>query len=219
MKERIIELSVNNRKEVVVLPVNPATVELSSKQLNQVVTLLNVGEANMKGENGLAHTELASFFPSERSPFYKYAKKTPDKYVAQISKWKKEKLVVRVLVTDLKINMAMLIDEFKYSADEGDKDIDYKISLSEYPTLNVPSTKSKKKKVTRPKKSKKKTHTVVKGDTLWGIAKKEYGNGNKYTKIYSANKDTIEASAKEHGRKSSDNGHWIYAGDVYNIPE
>ena len=34
-------------------------------------------------------------------------------------------------------------------------------------------------------------YTVVKGDTLSGIAKKEYGNANQYMKIFEANKDKL----------------------------
>ena len=37
-----------------------------------------------------------------------------------------------------------------------------------------------------------KTYVVVKGDTLSGIAKREYGNANKWHSIYEANKDVIK---------------------------
>ena len=50
------------------------------------------------------------------------------------------------------------------------------------------------------------TYTVKKGDCLWNIAKKFYGNGSKYTKIYEANKDKIK------------NPQLIYAGQVLVIP-
>ena len=58
MKTRVIELSVNNRKEVIELPINPPSVEFTEKQLNQAITLLNIGEANLKGERGLKYTKL-----------------------------------------------------------------------------------------------------------------------------------------------------------------
>lgn len=62
-------------------------------------------------------------------------------------------------------------------------------------------------------------YTVVSGDTLWGIAKKFYGTGTKYNIIYDANADLIESTAKSHGKKSSDNGHWIWPGETLTIPE
>ena len=61
-------------------------------------------------------------------------------------------------------------------------------------------------------------YTVVRGDTLWAIAKRFLGEGSRYTVIYNANKDLIEATAKAHGKPNSDNGHWIWAGEVLTIP-
>ena len=45
-----------------------------------------------------------------------------------------------------------------------------------------------------------------KADTLWAIAKKYYGSGSQYTKIYNANKDKIK------------NPNLIYPGQVIKIP-
>lgn len=224
MKTRVIELSVNNRQEVIELPVNPPSVEFTEKQLNQAITLLNIGEANLKGERGLKYTKLSSFFPSEKSPFYKNAKKKPDKYASLLQEWKTTKAVVRVIISDMQINLAMLIDEFDYAMKEGDGDIYYTLSLSEYRTLNVPSVQITTKVrsnglLSRPSSAASGgTHTVVSGDTLWGIAKQHYGSGSSYPKIYNANSGIIEASARRHGKSSSNNGHWIYPGDVYTIP-
>ncbi len=64
-----------------------------------------------------------------------------------------------------------------------------------------------------------KSYTVVSGDTLWGISKKFYGAGAKYHIIYSANADLIESTAKSHGKKNSENGHWIWPGETLFIPE
>lgn len=52
-----------------------------------------------------------------------------------------------------------------------------------------------------------KTYTVKKGDCLWTIAKKFYGSGADYTKIYEANKDTI-----------GKNPNLIYPGQTFTIP-
>ena len=63
------------------------------------------------------------------------------------------------------------------------------------------------------------TYTVVAGDTLWAIAKKYYGSGTKHSVIYNVNVDVIEYTARAHGKSSSSNGHWIWAGTVLTIPE
>jgi len=61
-------------------------------------------------------------------------------------------------------------------------------------------------------------YTIKQGDTLWAIAQKYYNDGKQYTKIYDANKDTIEAVATARGLESSDNGHWIFSGTTLVIP-
>ena len=60
--------------------------------------------------------------------------------------------------------------------------------------------------VENPPKPVNQTYTVVTGVCLWGIAKKFYGNGSKYTIIYDANKDKIT------------NPNLIYPGQVLTIP-
>ncbi|WP_269584182.1 peptidoglycan-binding protein LysM [Roseibium sp. Sym1] len=49
-------------------------------------------------------------------------------------------------------------------------------------------------------------HTVEKGDTLWKVAEKAYGNGSKYQAIFEANKPMLSDPDK------------IYPGQVLRIP-
>lgn len=51
------------------------------------------------------------------------------------------------------------------------------------------------------------TYTVKKGDNLWTIAKRMYGSGAHYTKIYEANKDVIGKDP-----------NLIYPGQTFTIP-
>jgi len=51
------------------------------------------------------------------------------------------------------------------------------------------------------------TYTVVAGDTLSKIAKREYGDASKWHRIYDANKDTIK------------NPDLIYPGQTFKIPD
>ncbi len=47
-------------------------------------------------------------------------------------------------------------------------------------------------KVQEPKKQKVEIYEIQEGDTLWAIAQKFYGNGNKYKKIFEDNKEVIK---------------------------
>ena len=73
---------------------------------------------------------------------------------------------------------------------------------------NSTTKDSTKKKVSSSSSSKsaQRTYTVKKGDCLWNIAKKFYGNGALYTKIYDANTNKIA------------NPNLIYVGQVFVIP-
>jgi LysM repeat protein len=59
------------------------------------------------------------------------------------------------------------------------------------------------------------TYIVQDGDTLWDIAVKVYGDGSQWTKIYDANHNLING---DDVRNFNDPGHWIHAGQVFNIP-
>lgn len=59
-----------------------------------------------------------------------------------------------------------------------------------------------------------KSYTVVKGDCLWNIAKSFYGDGNKYTTIYNANKSLIDSDNKGTGNPT----YTIYPNQVFTIP-
>lgn len=87
-------------------------------------------------------------------------------------------------------------------------------------TTNKNTTTSNKVTVETPTKTvtSNKSYTVKSGDCLWNIARKYYGDGSKWTKIYNANKSIIESTAKKYGKASSSNGHWIYPGTVLTIP-
>ncbi|MEY8355262.1 LysM peptidoglycan-binding domain-containing protein [Lachnospiraceae bacterium 54-53] len=213
MKRRIIELSADNRNEQIVLPVNPEAFTFAESALNTKITLLNVGEVNLLGNRGLITGSLSSFFPSEKSPFFHYADLTPGEYLELLTKWKNSGSPIRVIVSDSDFNIMMSIDKLTQGYKEGSKDLDYTLELTEYRKLNVPAVKVSTV-VNRPSglesrpdtTTNGKTHTVVKGESLWAIAKKYYGNGAQFKKILEANRDKIK------------NQDLIYPGQVFVIP-
>ena len=82
------------------------------------------------------------------------------------------------------------------------------VVVTQEPTAAAPVVAVAKKEEPAPTVNPKSTgtHVVQPGDTLWAIAKKYYGNGNQYTKIFNANKDKIK------------NPNLIYPGQQLVIP-
>lgn len=208
----------------IVLPINPAEIPVVMPQLNNRMTLLNMGGINMKGNRDIVTVTLSSFFPGPKSPFFRYADMTPKRYKAKIEGWKENKETKRLIITDMGINIAVLVDKSEFIIKEGSDDLYYTLELSEYRTLTVPTVaiplqvRDNGLKQRPDEAAPAKTHTVGSGDTLWGIAKKYYGNGSQSSSIYAANSAAIEAAAQQHGKSSSNNGWWIYPGTVLTIP-
>ena len=128
------------------------------------------------------------------------------------------------------VNELYLITDFKTSSSFGyETDIKYTIKFLEWKKLAPRKLEVPKPKPTepekkppavvtppqpqrpattppKPKEAPKRYHTVVWGDCLWMIARKYYGDGSQWRKIYEANKSKIK------------NPHWIYPGQVFLIP-
>lgn len=71
----------------------------------------------------------------------------------------------------------------------------------------VEQKRDSSKKTQTSTKTSTQTYTVVKGDCLWNIAKKYYGDGSKWTVIYNANKSKLKSA------------NLIYPGQVLTIPK
>ena len=202
------------------LPVNPESFSFTEKHNNTSVNVNSIGEVNLIGKRGLKEGTISSFFPNQNYNFGNNSgRKKPYVYVNTILKWKEEGKPVRLIVGG-NINVQVTIESFKYGEQDGTGDVYYLLGVKEYRAVTVTKVKKKstsKKKTTKKKtttkkkrttenKPKQKTYTVKKGDFLWNIAKKFYGNGAKYTKIYNENKSKIK------------NHNLIYPGQVLVIP-
>ncbi len=138
---------------------------------------------------------------------YRAAFKPAGFYINLFSEWRSLFIPVRFIagrvirdeeLYDDCINTQVLIEDItikEKAGEEGDKYIAFK--LLEYIDYSKNSYKGETgklgDKITDKKNPKSKgTYVVQSGDCLWAIAKKQYGNGSKYTKIYEANKDKIK---------------------------
>ena len=221
----------------VLLPVTPSEISVKIKNQNKTVNLADGSEFNIVKLPGLSEISFDCLLPNVRYPFAVYENDFLNgKYFLDMFedlKLNKSVFKLRIIRKEGFGNTVFdcTIEDYtiKESANNG---FDYTVSLKlkQYiynKTMVVNFTDSEdnsgvtmeEQRTTDNKTTGTKEYTIVSGDTLWGLAKKYYGDGSKYTKIYSDNKDVIENAAKAHNRGSSSNGHWIYPGTKINIKE
>ena len=196
------------------LPVSPEEYNISKGINIETEKVNDLGEVGLFGGTNLQRIELTSFFPNQEYSFCQYKDfPKPSECIKFIDNIKDNGEPVRLLITDTDINTEFIIENFEYGERDGTRDIYFSLGLIEYRRINIPIIKKTNseiqtdtRQVTSTKQNSTNTYTVKKGDNLWNIAKKHYGKGSQYTKIYNANKDKIK------------NPNLIYPGQVLVIP-
>lgn len=143
--------------------------------------------------------------------------------------WQENGTILRLMVTETNINVDVTIGSFTCEECGGFGNKEYSIDFARYKYLKIYTTdelkivKFEKQIKARPAApaapANKGNYTVVSGDNLWSIARRFYGgSGSDWQKIYNANSDVIESTARRYGKSNSNNGWWIYPGTVFTIP-
>lgn len=103
--------------------------------------------------------------------------------------------------------MGLLDNIFDKDDDKEKKKADFSnVSAGSSSTAPAPDKPVATGSSTAPVADRERTYTVVAGDTLSKIAKREYGDASQWHRIYEANKDTIK------------NPDLIYPGQTFKIP-
>lgn len=212
-------------------PVAPSKLQLKIQNENKTLTLINEGEVNILKKAGLTDISFDLLLPNVKYPFatYKSGFVNAKVFLEQLEKMKSSKEPFQFIVTRTLPNGKMLFDTNmkvsleSYDIKEDSKqgfDVTVSVKLKQYrefgtKTCNITFAGTKPKATVQPARpaspaspapTQNQTYTVKKGDCLWNIAKKFYGNGAKYTTIFNANKGKIK------------NANLIYAGQVLTIP-
>lgn len=218
------------------LPITPQKLQTKISNKNRTITLIDEGEVNLLKTAGLTDISFECCIPQVKYPFatYKNGFQGASYFLEYFEELKTSKepfqfIVARSLPNGNNLfstNIKVTLED--YTLTEQAKtgfDVIVKISLKQWrgygtKTVNikVDTTKAQPKPQatveqprpaeTSPAPPQNTTYTVVKGDCLWNIAKKYYGNGALYPKIYNANPNVFN------GRSPN----LIYAGDVLVIP-
>lgn len=206
-------------------PVLPPELEVIKESSLNTININDLGEVAVFSGNKLSKISISSFFPNQNYSFVAYTGfPKPYDCVKKIETWRANGKPIRFIVTSSDINTAMLIDKFTYKEKDGTGDVYYTLDLLEYKEIKVTKVPNTEKpapiapppppRPEPPPPPKQRTHTVVRGDSMWAIAQKYYGNGSRYPEIYNANKKIID----EKNAKYKTSKYTIYPGQVFVIP-
>ena len=195
------------------------------------MTLINEGQINLLKKAELTDLEFECRIPQEPYPFavYKSGFKGADYFLDYFETLKMNQkpfqfIVCRTKPTGKRLfdtNIKVSMEDYKITEDAKEGfDLMVDIKLKQWrdygtKTVNISFDMSRPKASVEPQRetgaspapTEAQTYTVVKGDCLWNIAKKFYGNGSKYSVIYNANRSVIGG-----------NPNLIYPGQVLTIP-
>lgn len=204
--------------EEIEFPVLPETFSVSAEGKNETKEVLELGEIYLLKKKGLREISFDSHFPAHPAPYVSGGISDPSRLVRQIEAFREEENPGRFLLVgnDLNVNMQVGIDSFDYEEHGGEVgDIYYSIKLKEWKDYSprkltlTPYIVVEEVRSGSPEGAGE-FHTVVKGDCLWSIAQKLYGDGSRYPELYEKNKAVIDA-----GNKGTGNPRYtIYPGQV-----
>ena len=191
------------------IPVLPSNFEVGGSA-NIVTDNINaLGQVALYGGTNLFTTTLSSFFPSQRYSFVTSTELlAPYEYIKILKDWMLKGTKIRYIVTDTDVNILCMIETFTYREIDGTRDVYYELNIKEFvklstkvsntiydintmgrdndtskTTLTYSNILSSNTSVTKEVI----THTVISGDTLWGISKKYLGDGDRWQEIYNYN--------------------------------
>lgn len=215
------------------LPITPSKLDIKIKNKNKTYDLINESEINILKSAGLTEISFEATFPNVKYPFavYKSGFITANNFLNQLELLKTNQKPFQFIVVrsypnnkplfDTNIKVSLEDYTIKEDAKQG-MDVVVSIKLKQYkdygtktcnvtikqekPVATVTQTRETTSSPAPTPAQPTRTYTVKSGDCLWNIAKKYYGNGSQYTKIFNANRDKIK------------NANLIYPGQVFVIP-
>ena len=175
------------------LAVNPKEVTVSSGSKLKTLELLNVGDITVAGNRTIDKISISNaFLPSPESPFYNGT--SPETILALMKKCKDAPTPVRIIISGTDVNKQFWIEKMDETYKEGDKDPHVSWSFSEYRQTTVLPVASLANRQTYTGLNQRvstqqvpRSVVIKKGDTMWDLAKKYYGDPNRWKEIQAAN--------------------------------
>jgi len=191
------------------LPIAPSKLQTKVSNQNKTINLINDGEVNVLKKPGLTEVTFEVMIPQVKYPFatYKSGFKPAIYYLDILEVLKTEQKKFQFIVSrvspggDLLFDTNMTVSLEDYTITEDAKeglDLMLSIKLKQYVSFGTKEViiqtvaKNQAKMLAANvervvSKELAKTYTVTSGDTLWGICKKQLGDGSKYPSIATLN--------------------------------
>ena len=207
--ERVIILRNTDKEQAVTLPVTPSSYPMAAGRAVERLDMAQTGQIALPGLKTLFTGTLEFMLPAQVYPFLTAgAAAQPAHYISLLTAWSREANVCRYIVTGTEVNIPVLLGPLEYGESDGTNDVNCRLPLYEYRPLDevkvekVTQNSGKAVETPPPQAS---SYTVVKGDSLWAISKRVYGDGSLAYKLATAN-----------GIK---NPNLIYPGQVLKLPD
>lgn len=198
-----------NDSNVLRFPVTPSEVICETSANISTESVNDLGNVSLFSGVELKSIPIDSFFPNKDYSFCTYNNiEKPYELVRKLETWQNNGTKLRYIVSDGYTNIPVMINSFTYQEQDGTGDVYFSLSLIEHKEIKLNKTSSSDNSnsnnnaTNRPTENapkpngENKTHKVVKGDSLWSIAQKYYGDGSKYPKIKEANKSKYPSLSK-----------------------
>ena len=184
------------------LGINPESITVSESRDNIKENIDAIGDVYFPGKRGLKTVSISTFLPSAKSKFRRRGSLQTD--LELINRWISEDVILRVVISKPTINFKAILDSKSITFKEGDLDVYIDLKFTEVKDIDIPTVESvsifKKAEDTAgntdvalsdrgaentPKSGN--IEIVNSKTTLWGLAKKYYGNGEEWKKIAEVN--------------------------------
>jgi len=190
-----------------VLPVTPESFQVSHGINVETINIHTVGDVNIAGYGTLCTIKIECLLPANYYPFNQpEASTNPYAYIEKLSAWCDARAVLHFVITNT-LNVPVLIEDIAYGEKDGTGDLYAAITLRKYRSLTaVQMTNTQNSSRTAETSSAKAaTYTIKKGDTLFAICRKVYGDASLYNKLAEYN--------------NIKNPNLIYAGNTIQTPD
>ncbi len=166
--------------------------------------IINTGPVEVHNGNGLQTFSWNGQLPGRSVKGMAFVKEwhwqPPEQIERMIRGWEESSTILCFMVTETNINHDVVVRDFDITL-KGTNYWNYSIELAEHRDLRIYTVQEAVNRKTSGRtrtmsnvayaREKQISYVLKPGDTLWNLAKRYFGNGEQYVRIYEINKDVI----------------------------